>query len=460
LFVFLPAIVFLWWKLGSPIVRLAILTAGSYIFYAYWDWRFTFLMLTSTLVDFLAGKRMYSAADRPKERFWWLVASISTNLCLLGFFKYYDFLAGNLNFIFGYFTPGTQALPIYNIILPVGISFYTFQSMSYTIDIYRGKTTPVDNFLTFACYVSMFPQLVAGPIVRFVEIEHQLRNLKNNIDYDYLRLGVFFFVCGLVKKLFFADMIAARIDPMLAQYENLRFFGSWSAILGYTFQIYFDFSGYSDMAVGLGYLLGFKLPINFNSPYKASNISDFWNRWHITLSSWLRDYLYISMGGSRRGNLLTLRNLAITMFLGGLWHGASWTFVVWGLYHGLLLIIYHLIRLRRLVSPSYFLNRTVTFSAVIIGWVFFRSETFSMAWHLISSMAAFNGFESLDLILHQIGLRLIGMIVLLLFWVWYVPNTWEMEFRCSRTWAWGMAAAFVFCILALDKESPFLYFQF
>ena len=332
--------------------------------------------------------------------------------------------------------------------------------MSYTIDIYRGQTTPVDNFLTFACYVSMFPQLVAGPIVRFVEIEHQLRNLKNNINYDYLRLGVFFFVCGLVKKLFFADIIAARIDPMLAQYENLRFFGSWSAILGYTFQIYFDFSGYSDMAIGLGYLLGFKLPINFNSPYKASNISDFWNRWHITLSSWLRDYLYISMGGSRRGNLLTLRNLAITMFLGGLWHGASWTFVVWGLYHGLLLIIYHLIRLRRLVSPSYFLNRTVTFLAVIIGWVFFRSETFSMAWHLISSMAAFNGFESLDLILHQIGLRLIGMIVLLLFWVWYVPNTWEMEFRCSRTWAWGMAAAFVFCILALDKESPFLYFQF
>ncbi|MEA1996442.1 MAG: MBOAT family O-acyltransferase [Gemmatimonadota bacterium] len=418
-------------------------------------------MLVSTLVDFHAGKKMTQAADKNYLRKLWLVASILTNLSLLGFFKYYDFIAGNLNAVTQLFLDhGSGPFPLYNIILPVGISFYTFQSMSYTIDLYRRKTRPVENLLTFACYVSMFPQLVAGPIVRFVEIEEQLRNLKSRIDFDYIRLGIFFFVCGLVKKLIFADMIAARIDPLFIQYENLQFFGSWIAVLGYTLQIYFDFSGYSDMAVGLGYMLGFKLPINFNSPYKAANISDFWDRWHITLSHWLRDYLYFGMGGSRRGRLITLRNLVITMFLGGLWHGASWTFVFWGLYHGILLVVYHTMRERGWVSNSYPLNRTVTFLAVIAGWVFFRSDTFGMAWHLLGSMTGLHGLESLVIIRYQIGLRLTGMIVFLLFWVWYMRNTWEIQFKENRALAWAFSILFIACILGLDKESPFLYFQF
>jgi alginate O-acetyltransferase complex protein AlgI len=306
----------------------------------------------------------------------------------------------------------------------------------------------------------MFPQLVAGPIIRFTEIEEQLRNLKKKIDLDFVRLGIFFFVCGLAKKLFFADMVAEKINPLLSQYQNLGFFGSWMAILGYTFQVYFDFSGYSDMAVGLGYLFGFKLPINFNSPFKASNISDFWNRWHMTLSHWLRDYLYIGLGGSRRGRLITLRNLVITMFLGGLWHGAAWTFIVWGLYNGFLLVCYHTMKERGWLSGSYLLNRTVTFLAVIIGLVFFRSESFGMAWSLLGSMFGLNGVESLESIRYQIGLRLPAMLVVLLFWTWYLPNTWEVRFRESRVLAWGLAALFVLTVLVLDKESPFLYYQF
>ena len=386
----------------------------------------------------------------------WLLAALTANLSLLGFFKYYDFTIRTLNAL----AADNSWLPYLNIVLPVGISFYTFQSMSYTIDVYRRKTEPVQDFLTFSCFVSMFPQLVAGPIVRFVEIEEQLRRLHERIDYDMVKMGIFFFTAGLVKKIFFADMIAERVDPLLAQYGALGFFSSWAAMLGYTFQIYFDFSGYSDMAVGLGYLMGFKFPINFNSPYKAQNISDFWNRWHISLSHWLRDYLFIPLGGSRKGKIFTLRNLAITMFLGGLWHGAAWTFVIWGIYHGALLITYNLMNAAGLTSPSKLLNRTVTFLAVIAGWVFFRSETFGMAWHLLGSMTGLNGFESFEIIRFQLGFRLIGLLCFMLAWVWTVPNTWEIRIRELKIPAWAPAAVLVACVLWLDKESPFLYFQF
>jgi alginate O-acetyltransferase complex protein AlgI len=449
----------LWWGIPNTRLRLFILTIGSFVFYGYWDWRFTFLMLFSSIIDYEAGRRIVAARDKQYVRKLWFLGAMCANLSLLGFFKYYDFMARSINTVW-IAADGEPLLSLFNIILPVGISFYTFQSMSYTIDIYRDKTEPVRDFLTFACFVSMFPQLVAGPIVRFSEIDEQLRNVPERLDFDYARLGLFFFVCGLAKKIFFADMIAERINPLLAQYESLGFLGAWSAMLGYAFQIYFDFSGYSDMAVGLGYLLGFRFPINFNSPYKSANISDFWNRWHITLSHWLRDYLYIPIGGNRKGRLATLRNLAITMFLGGLWHGAAWTFVIWGLYHGVLLIAHNLMRTAGLTSRHYSLNRAVTFLCVIVGWVFFRSNTFGMAWHILSSMVGLNGFEAVSLIRHQLGIKLLGMLVVMLVWVWYVPNTWEIEFRKYRIPAIVPALMLLLCVLWMDKESPFLYFQF
>ncbi|MCE5272621.1 MBOAT family protein [bacterium] len=448
-----------WWSIEKTRLRLLLLTVGSFIFYGYWDWRFTFLMLFSSMIDYVAGRQIFAARDRLVVRRFWFVAAMCANLSLLGFFKYYDFAVRSLNSL-SVMSGGEPLLSLMNIILPVGISFYTFQSMSYTIDIYRGEIDPVDDFLTFACFVSMFPQLVAGPIVRFSEIEAQLRSIPKRLDRDYAKLGLYFFACGLVKKIFFADMVAEKIDPLLAQYWNLGFFGSWSAMLGYAFQIYFDFSGYSDMAVGLGYMLGFRFPMNFNSPYKAENISDFWNRWHITLSHWLRDYLYIPLGGNRHGRLATLRNLSITMFLGGLWHGAAWTFVIWGLYHGLLLICHNLMRAAGLTSRSRAFNRVFTFVCVLVGWVFFRSVSFGMAWQVLKSMTGLNGFEPLDLVRHQLGLRLIAMLGFMLVWVWRAPNTWEIEFKKIRIPAFIPALALVLCVLWLDKESPFLYFQF
>lgn len=293
LLVFLPLALLGWWGLRTrPALRLGLLTGASYVFYGYWDPRFTLLMLASTLVDYVAGARIARAEEAGPRRFW-LGLSLTTNLGLLAFFKYAGFFARTLNALVA------DSVPVWDIVLPVGISFYTFQSMSYSIDIYREDAKPATSLLHFAAYVSMFPQLVAGPIVRYAEIEAQLRALKSRIDAETVARGLHFFVLGLAKKVLIADVIAARL-----QFHDAARFGlldAWTNVLGYTAQIYFDFSGYSEMAVGLGIWLGFELPKNFDSPYKAKDASDFWRRWHITLSEWLRDYLYIPLGGNRGG---------------------------------------------------------------------------------------------------------------------------------------------------------------
>lgn len=455
---FLPIVLALWWNRSVPTsVRLGGLTLMSYAFYGWWDWRFVGLLMVSTVIDYAIGSRLHFANDTSKRNLW-LVASLCSNLGLLAYFKYCGFFASSLNAVADWLRVG-GTIPVPSIVLPVGISFYTFQTMSYTIDIYRGKAKPTESLLHFAAYVSLFPQLIAGPIVRYSEMDEQLRNLIPKISWDRFWQGIVFFVAGMCQKVLFADTIANKINPLFQNYEELQFFGAWFAMLGYTCQLYFDFCGYSNMAVGLGRMLGFEFPQNFDSPYKSPNISVFWRTWHITLSFWLRDYLFIPLGGSRHGRWLTLRNLVIVMFLGGLWHGAGWTFVLWGLYHGGLLAGHAIFKSTVDWSFPKPLAIAVTFVAIVFGWTIFRSTDLTMCGSLMASMLMVNGIEP-ALLSAVGGTGAIAVLAVLLGIVFFSPNIWQFSIRPSLTASVVAALLFVFCVLRFDAESPFLYFQF
>src|SRR5713226_5496169 len=316
LFVFLPVAYLGFWKLKKKNHRFVWLTLTGYIFYGMWNYKFCALMALSTLVSYLAGLG-FLRWQEPRIRKLCLVVPITVDLLLLGFFKYFNLFLDTLTHLSSWLhTP--MHLHALNIVLPVGISFYTFHTITYIVDSYRRVVVPTKNVFEFSCYVSLFSQLVAGPIVRFRQVQADLENLGRTDRQRWLDRGWSFFAIGMMKKVLIADTIAAVINPAVKDYGNLSTYGAWLCVLGYTYQLYFDFSGYSDMAVGLGYLFGIRLPQNFNSPYKAANIAEFWRRWHILL----------------------------TMLLGGLWHGASWTFVFWGGYHGALLCLYRVYRER------------------------------------------------------------------------------------------------------------------
>jgi alginate O-acetyltransferase complex protein AlgI len=455
LFVFLPVCYFVYWQLKEKNHRYAWLTIAGYMFYGTWNYKFCPLMAFSTVVSYLAGLGLLKWDD-PGRRKLCLIAPVSVDLCLLGFFKYANFGLGTFSHITGWLKHPVHT-PVLAIILPVGISFYTFHTISYIVDSYRRVIIPTKNLLEFSCYVALFPQLVAGPIVRFRQVESDLNHLDTMDRKRFLNIGWSFFAIGLMKKVLVADTIAAVINPALQNYSQLSTLDTWLAVLGYTYQLYFDFSGYSDMAVGLGYLFGIRLPQNFNSPYKAVDIADFWRRWHISLSTCLRDYLYIPLGGNRgKETWLTYRNLMITLLLGGLWHGANWTFVFWGGYHGVLL------SLNRVFAPEWqkmcvTIRRPLTFLLVIIGWVFFRSEDFGMALTILRKMF---WFES--------GIPIIGMAGLLVALLvagaiaHFSPNTFEICHECHPSLVALIAIAFIACLVMVagSQSSPFLYFQF
>jgi alginate O-acetyltransferase complex protein AlgI len=457
-FLFLPITLALWWTLPrTGVTRMSLLVAASYVFYGWWDWRFLGLMAVSTLIDYQAGLGIAGAAsERAKRR--WLAASIASNLGLLATFKYAGFAAESWNAIAAWVHHG-GTVPTPEILLPVGISFYTFQTMSYSIDLYRGHAKPATSLLHFAAYVSMFPQLVAGPIVRYADIDEQLRSLDRRLDSSQFASGVWLFVVGLAQKLLLADVIASRIDPMLDPDHALQFAAGWYAMLGYSCQLYFDFAGYSNMAVGLGRMLGFEFCQNFDSPYQASSIQDFWRRWHISLSTMLRDYLFIPLGGSRGRLLFTLRNLFVVMLLGGLWHGAGWTFVLWGAYHGDLLAIAAVWRQATTLRLPYPVAATVTFVAVVFGWVLFRCETLSHAGAVATSMVGGYGFEP-NALAAVGGTSNLGVLALLLAIAWFAPNAWRMPVRFNSVTGVVAALVFVVCVLRFDSASPFLYFRF
>jgi alginate O-acetyltransferase complex protein AlgI len=386
------ALVFLlnWGTIRVPALRQALLLAASYAFYANWDPRFLGLILFSTVLDLTVGHALGRVQDRRLRRLW-LGVSLVGNLGVLAFFKYFDFFAEQAAALLG--AVGLAADPLtLELLLPVGISFYTFQTLSYTIDVYRGELEPERSPLRFALFVAFFPQLVAGPIVRARDFLPQLR-VTPSLPPAVLRSGLVLIFWGLTKKVLLADVLGAElVDPAWEDPSAYGGLASALAIVGYAFQIYGDFSGYSDVAIGSARLLGFDLGTNFRAPYRATSPQDLWRRWHISLSSWLRDYLYIPLGGNRSGPTRTQVNLALTMLLGGLWHGASWMYVLWGGYHGLLLAVD-----RKLPAPKdpgaieSWLRRAVTFALVCLGWVFFRSATPDEAQAVLRSLAAPRG---------------------------------------------------------------------
>jgi alginate O-acetyltransferase complex protein AlgI len=377
----------IYWAIRPHRGRMLWLLVASCAFYMSWNPWFILLILFSASVDYFAGQAIESSTS-PRWRRTLLIGSISINLGLLGFFKYFNFFLDNTYRVLGLFDLSLDQ-PTLKIILPLGISFYTFETISYVVDIYRGRTRAVRNPLDYAIFIMFFPHLVAGPIVRPRDFLPQLRRPKV-FDWDRAHLGVRLFILGFIKKSVIADHLGELVvDPV---FNTPAAYGSWSIWLGviaYAIQIYGDFSGYSDMGIGLAHLLGFKLPMNFNYPYLAANVSEFWRRWHISLSSWLRDYLFIPLGGSRYGTGRTYVNLMTVMLLGGLWHGANWTFCFWGLYHGILLAVHRAIPWpawlgRAALRP---LAVIATFVAVCAGWVFFRATTLGQAGTILARMA-------------------------------------------------------------------------
>lgn len=366
------------------------LLAASYFFYGSWKWQYAGLLLFTTALDFVMGLLIARTSTLRKRKIM-LAVSVTSNLSILGVFKYYNFFGPSVSNYFGF-----SAIPL-DVLLPVGVSFYTFQSMSYTIDVYRGILEPRRNFMEFALFVSFFPQLVAGPIVRAIDFLPQL-NFKPAWDWLRTRAGLHLVLRGLIEKVVIADNLAPIVERVYADPLTFSGFDLWIGTYCFAFQILADFAGYTDIARGVAKMLGYEFLENFRRPYVAENISDFWRRWHISLSTWLRDYLYIPLGGSRKGKPKTYLNLLITMLLGGLWHGANWTFLFWGFFHGALLALHHGFRdwrAKRKGPPPdpdrrspliRLLMMFLTFHIVCIGWVFFRAPSMDAAITMLASM--------------------------------------------------------------------------
>ncbi|HHN46526.1 MAG TPA: MBOAT family protein [Planctomycetes bacterium] len=474
LFYFLPLTLLLYyvtpmrWK--QPLI-----TVLSYVFYGWANPWFVLLMLFSTLNDYVCGLMIagkwnpIGTIDKPDalgyissplQRKVAVFLSVFTNLGLLGFFKYFVFVQENMNWVLETF--GGEAMTLFKVTLPVGISFYTFQSMSYSIDLYRGDAKPARNLLDFSCYVALFPQLVAGPIVRYSDLADQLSVRRHT--FDKFARGAVFFMLGFAKKILLANPMGEVADAAFNA-GSIGCFDAWTGVTAYAFQIYFDFSGYSDMAIGLGLMLGFNFPKNFDSPYHADSITNFWQRWHMSLSTWLRDYLYIPLGGNRKGGLRTYVNLAAVMLLGGLWHGAKWNFVVWGAIHGSMLAFE-----RMLGKDSFYrklpnaLKVALTFVIVLFTWVFFRAVDLPSSMKYIGSMLGFGEPAA--------GAPLVGATMytrdhlaafgVCAFVTWGCRQTWEHAKTVTPLKLALLIPLFVWSVLVMWTQSfnPFLYFQF
>lgn len=440
------------------------LLLASYLFYAAWNPPFLALLWISTLTDWFAGKRIAISSGNRRKLF--LALSILVNLGLLGYFKYGGFLEDNFARMMAWLGADYEVSGS-NIILPLGISFYTFQSMSYSIDLYRNKIKPADSILDFALYVSFFPQLVAGPILRAGNFMQQLveARIRRVEDFGW---GIALIVIGLFEKIVLADgLLAPVVEKVYTLSPETTGLDAWVGTLAFSGQIFFDFNGYSVIAVGLAMCLGFQVPWNFLSPYAAIGFSDFWRRWHVTLSAWLRDYLYISLGGNRRGRARTYVNLALTMLLGGLWHGASWLFVLWGAAHGALLVLERLVRhlfggisvLQ--ATPVRVLLGVLTFVLVTLTWVLFRAESLDDAAQLYSAMLMpGSGIHVADL---RDVLVVSGVLFALLATHWFMRNK---EFGSAMkqlpwpTIAAILAAMLIAIVLSPGEERDFIYFEF
>ncbi len=447
-------------------IRLLFLVAASYVFYAHWDYRFLPLIWGSSTIDWFLGRAIGRSED-PHRKKLWLVGTVIVNLGVLGFFKYYNFGIDNAKALaegLGFHLPASTL----RIALPVGISFFTFESMSYVIDVYRRKMEPHENYLEYLGFVAFFPHLVAGPIIRPRDLLPQLAG-PARVDPDEMTDGLYLIATGLLKKVAIGDTLAInlvdRVFDAPLQFSGLE---NYLAVVAYALQIYCDFSGYTDIAIGSAQLLGIRFPINFNAPYQATNIADFWHRWHISLSTWLRDYLYISLGGNRHGTARTYLNLALTMLLGGLWHGANWTFVVWGGIHGAALAATRAVEGWRGKRPALadrgWLLRALsvffTFHLVCAAWIFFRAETFGKASLVFSRIATGTSYHPNlpPLVLGTIAMGLV---------LHFIPVRWDRALRAHFVRLPApvqglclLLAAVVLRQMATTDAVTFIYFQF
>ena len=447
--------------LKKPTLWKICMLIASYIFYSWWDWRFLTLIWTSTLVDFWAGKKIGNADSSKKKRSYLLV-SVLTNLGILAYFKYAGFFVDSFVDVMSGMGFDLSVEPL-RIILPVGISFYTFQTMSYSIDIYRNNLKPTKSLLDFALFVGFFPQLVAGPIVRAKDFLYQLSSNKR----EPIQMGraTKLILGGLFKKIVIADLLATEIvDGVFRNPAGSTGLETLIGIYGYALQIYGDFSGYSDIAIGIALLLGFQFSDNFNQPYRALSLQDFWRRWHISLSSWLRDYLYIGLGGNRNGRLKTYRNLLATMILGGLWHGAAWTFVAWGLLHGGGLAVERAVAQRTEKKEDTKLRRFLrgffTFHLVCAGWVFFRSVDIERAFEVFAALG--NSWTSAPSMNWGIASVLLIGVLMQTCKTGKFDRFWN-QFAALPAIVQGVAIAVVVVgmdLLGPDGVAPFIYFQF
>jgi alginate O-acetyltransferase complex protein AlgI len=466
IFLFLPLTFFIYFYLNHKRLTQAskaFLLFSSLLFYSWWNLLYLPIIITSMLFNYVIGNALIQTIDTNKNRFSKksiLTFGISTNIALLGYFKYSNFFIQNLNSI------SNQNFELLDLSLPLAISFFTFQQIAYLVDSYRQETKEYD-FLNYAVFVTFFPQLIAGPIVHHSEMMPQFAKLKNRVvNYKNITLGLFIFSIGLFKKVVIADTFSIWATKGFDNDIALNFLESWATSLSYTFQLYFDFSGYTDMAIGLALLFNIRLPINFNSPYKASSIQDFWRRWHITLSRFLRDYVYIPLGGSRKGSLHTSVNLMATFLLGGIWHGAGWTFIFWGFLHGAALIVHRvwsLFNIKIWMPLSWF----ITFNFINATWVFFRAKEFDDAIRILKGMFSINEIKILSLTQLSLthiddGLKVFKWLLAAFIVTIFLKNSSELlqKFSPNLLTLLFSGALFLTSVLSFNKISQFLYFNF
>lgn len=465
LFFFLPVVLLLYYVLPRS-WRNGILLAASLLFYSWGEPVFITILLASITLDFFIAKKMGSSESCQRKK--WLVLSLFINLALLAFFKYANFFIDNVQHLYQLF--GLKPFSWHKVALPIGISFVTFQKISYMVDVFQGNHEPQRRWDHLALYILMFPQLIAGPIIRYKEIAGQLADRSYNETTENKFNGLFRFFIGLSKKVMIANVLAQQVDIIFATApSDLSTGTAWIGMIAYTLQIYFDFSGYSDMALGLGQMFGFRFPENFNFPYISRSFTEFWRRWHITLGNWMKDYLYIPLGGNRINQRRTLLNLIIVFILSGLWHGAAWTFVVWGLYHGLFLVL-DKIGLQRLLTKSGKIPATIlTFLFVMIGWVIFRADSLPYAFNYIARLFTFTTCN--DFVLFDTRFIVILLFALIAAFLGFFPSVEKIAnslFDRSRTnLQWTLSSILILALYILNGSAllagglnPFIYFRF
>ncbi|MGB0652318.1 MAG: MBOAT family O-acyltransferase [Thermoplasmatota archaeon] len=458
LFLFLPLTLAGYWLVPSRRWKLSWITAMSFLFYSFWDIRFVLLLLVAAGADFLIALRLAAIPEgEVTRRKRWLAASVVFNLGLLAYFKYAVFALDNARSVLSLF--GSEAVvPYANIVLPVGISFYTFQTMSYSIDVYRGQVGATRDFTKYLAFVTLFPQLVAGPIVRYSTLSEQLDKLPTRLSAAYGATGLFLVSLGLFKKAVVADLLAIKVDGLWAAPGALDMVTAWTAATGFMLQLYFDFSGYSDMAIGLGALLGLRFPINFRAPFQAPNPIDFWRRWHVSLNTFLRDYLFRPLGGRDVGPLRFRFNLFVVMVLSGFWHGASWTFILWGGYFAMLQLTY--VRYQTWWDARHIATQMILMQVlVVVSAVLFRAPDLTVAGQVYQAMftpALAAGMAGLaaaaPLLLGVLALYAVTMVV---------KPACDRHYRLSPLEAGAAAVMLVASIIIMRLEfAPFLYYQF